>query len=1126
MTMKTNSTARRFLTCVALSIALGGIAYTAQATLLVYEPFEFTPGQNLEGLSGGAHAIGMIGQWTATCNGTASAPYPGTNGFQIITNGTPYGAGPFWKGYVTSLPQNGHYAGSPANHSSSQTGNEPNVMWASRPLDPNIVTNFTLGATNWMSYVAAHNFSANNNYIGCEFIIGQGTFIGTGSSADPAGSKVNSVFGGQAVGVGLTAYSAWGAAPKGITAGMWDTVQADGYYVNNNATAGASGEGIRNPASTNGPPIIIIARIIWGDLSNPTTVAMTYFTNGAVINEAAFNSGGSSNILHSTTGLVDPTTFTNISLGGGRFNVDELRIGTTFSDVIGLVPATYGNYWAPGTNGGGTGDWAAGVNSWASIPSIQGANSQSPGSTLIFAGAPGTITVNGTITVGDGLLFSTDGYSLVPGSSAPQISLSGANAAANAITVTTGSITNGVQVTGNAGMTIKGPGTFVLGNASNTYGGGTVLSGGILQIAALGSLGSGNVDFQGGVLQYSTGAGASAVDVSSRIPTVAVSQLAKIDTGGNDVIFRAVIGGGGGLTKLGSGSLTLAAVNTYTGPTTVSAGTLYISGASGVITTLNVPDGGTVNLGAGAMVTALNITGGAVNLVGAGVQVGTLFASGGTLTNRFGTALAITNSANLKGVSFNLVGGSFFTLDGADLLNPTSSSPRVVTATGGTLSVMGTGLDAALGISAPGLPAVAAKTTFHGNQAWTLVNGMATDLNNTYGRDSHTFHYLALPTGDFDIKVRLTGATNAAAGLMVRDSLVARVGNSAGIWTTLGDAASYPFTQYPISSTVINGTFSMQSSSLGVLTPWLGLKKIGHVVGMYYSEDGINYMAAQEVDYSSQPWGPTLYLGLDLVNTSLAGGSAAFDEVNFLGTNGVVDISTTKLSLSGSAQVNLGPVMYVKEVSANGVALANGCWASSAIAGANHLDHTVFTSTGSGVAVIGTSLTVTVPDVTVTTSDLGAGVAVTYPAPVIVGGTPPYSTNYVPDSNNLFPVGTSTVTCMVTDSSCPFAQTRYGSFRVTVGPPAPVMNPAVDANTGFARLGGVPTFNFGSVAGFRYRVVYTGDLATPLSAWLPVVSGVTDSNGWVVAAGAYTTLDDPNATGAIRFYRIQATGPN
>ena len=47
-----------------------------------------------------------------------------------------------------------------------------------------------------------------------------------------------------------------------------------------------------------------------------------------------------------------------------------------------------------------------------------------------------------------------------------------------------------------------------------------------------------------------------------------------MDTNGNDVTFAAALTGAGGLTKIGDGTLTLTAADTYTGVTVVGGGTL------------------------------------------------------------------------------------------------------------------------------------------------------------------------------------------------------------------------------------------------------------------------------------------------------------------------------------------------------------------------------------------------------------------------------------------------------------------------------------------------------------------------------------------------------------------------
>src|SRR6185503_14748462 len=57
------------------------------------------------------------------------------------------------------------------------------------------------------------------------------------------------------------------------------------------------------------------------------------------------------------------------------------------------------------------------------------------------------------------------------------------------------------------------------------------------------------------------------------------------------------------------------------------------------------------------------------------------------------------------------------------------------------------------------------------------------------------------------------------------------------------------------------------------------------------------------------------------------------------------------------------------------------------------------------------------------------GANVTYPAPTVVGGKTPIATNCTPASGSLFPIGTTTVTCTVTDAE---GLSDTCSFTVTV----------------------------------------------------------------------------------------------
>lgn len=144
--------------------------------------------------------------------------------------------------------------------------------------------------------------------------------------------------------------------------------------------------------------------------------------------------------------------------------------------------------------------------------------------------------------------------------------------------VTFASVLTGVETT----FTKLGAGTLTLGG-TNTYTGTTTFAGGNLRAGVAETAGTrgpfgtktsvGALVFAGGTLQYST---ANAYDYSGRFSTAA-GQPVKIDTNGRDVTFATALNSSGGtLSKYGSGTLTLSAVNTYSGTTTVAGGTLAL----------------------------------------------------------------------------------------------------------------------------------------------------------------------------------------------------------------------------------------------------------------------------------------------------------------------------------------------------------------------------------------------------------------------------------------------------------------------------------------------------------------------------------------------------------------------
>ncbi len=201
----------------------------------------------------------------------------------------------------------------------------------------------------------------------------------------------------------------------------------------------------------------------------------------------------------------------------------------------------------------------------------------------------------------------------------------------------------------DAGVTVGGGGNLDLNYAggatsSNTYN----LNGGTLtvpQIVATSSAGSSTFNFNGGTLKPA----ASSTTFMQGLTSANVrNNGAKIDTAGFNVtigqaLMHSAIGGDnatdGGLTKNGTGTLTLSGTNTYTGPTTINAGTLALSGGS----IANTP---TISIGSGATLSAASglTLGAAQTLTGNGTVLGNVVVNGALIPGGTGSGLLTCNN--------------------------------------------------------------------------------------------------------------------------------------------------------------------------------------------------------------------------------------------------------------------------------------------------------------------------------------------------------------------------------------------------------------------------------------------------------------------------------------------------
>ena len=531
-------------------------------------------------------------------------------------------------------------------------------------------------------------------------------------------------------------------------------------------------------------------------------------------------------------GVSTLSTSNTISLGGAA-NIDSN--GSTFT-ISSDISGASGSLTKTGTG----------------ILTLSGTNTYT-GGTTVSAGTLSIYTDNnigsgaGVLTLKDGTTLQLSGHNTL---STHPITLEGStNIDSNGFIVTIGSNISGDA---NASLNKIGSNTLIL-TGTNTYGGGTTVSAGILSISSDSNIGSGTstLTLNDGTTLLANG------DSNLSSHPIALGGSATIDSSTYSFTIDSNISGASGiLNKTGTGTVILTGSNTYGGGTNIYDGTLQgttnsirgdILNNSSLIFDQNF-DGTCSNTisGSGSLTKqglgVLTLSGTNTYLGGTTLSGGTLRISsdsniglGGLLTLDGGTTLQANGPSTLSThnmVAMDLVNidsnGSTFTINSNICGSPTSAINKIGA---GTLILTGTNCYALGTTVSEGTLCISSDNNIgSGPSAYsilTLNNGTTLQANGTSSLSTHTITLNGAANIDsngstFTISSIISGASGASLTKTGAGTLVLEGANTYDGGTTVSAGILRISTDSNIGSdstilTLNNGT-TLQADGLSSLS--------------------------------------------------------------------------------------------------------------------------------------------------------------------------------------------------------------------------------------------------------------------------------------------------------------------
>lgn len=283
---------------LSLAASISSIA-NVQAALVLYEGFDYTPGDNVVGLTGGT---GFSAAWTgigAGGDGTANVNIGTGMSFDTlqVAGGALERQNRSGRGTISRLIDT-----TPATGSQAQLTADNSTIWFSVLMDPTIDTSLATGGQFGNTYATLT--------FGNEGLTDSSTGGQNGEGTDIANT-------GDAFGVGFfggpTSFADGGIQGLSFTGGVID--QSDGAS---------------NSIVTGDSLSLIVGRIEWAADGFNDTLTLYDITDPGAALPASFAT---------MTMDVDQTDFDTISIADGQTSgFDEIRFGTELGDVLPVVP--------------------------------------------------------------------------------------------------------------------------------------------------------------------------------------------------------------------------------------------------------------------------------------------------------------------------------------------------------------------------------------------------------------------------------------------------------------------------------------------------------------------------------------------------------------------------------------------------------------------------------------------------------------------------------------------------------------------------------------------------------------------------------------------------------------------